>query len=233
MAYSDLSWNESWGNFRHRESPFPIQRRSPTLSRSYCGSAISPWRTTAGRKSIVFAACCCCRLENSSVPTPLSKSMSGSDPAYIHGMIHRVEGDFWNAKYWFRRSKKHPAFLGTQIDPFRITDLVEETKGKTPSATTTQEPDGGIQDSLGLSLATVRLVGRQIRVRATFRLGRPQPACRNWASLAPDKRQLLSPHLSDGRWRHLLTFRLIAVRSASTTPRPIPSKPRLFVSPNG
>jgi len=66
------------------------------------------------------------------------QAMSGSDAAYSHGMIHRVEGDFWNAKYWFRRSKKHRAFIGTAIDPFDITDMVENIKGKTPPETTTE-----------------------------------------------------------------------------------------------
>jgi hypothetical protein len=23
--------------------------------------------------------------------------------AYVHGVIHRMEGDYWNAKYWFRQ----------------------------------------------------------------------------------------------------------------------------------
>lgn len=25
--------------------------------------------------------------------------------AYVHGMLHRLEGDFWNANYWFRQTR--------------------------------------------------------------------------------------------------------------------------------
>ena len=40
----------------------------------------------------------------------VSQGMESPEAAYWHGIMHRREGDFWNAKYWFRKAGKHPVF---------------------------------------------------------------------------------------------------------------------------
>jgi hypothetical protein len=64
------------------------------------------------------------------VPTP--------EGSFWHGIMHRREGDYGNAKYWFRRVGRHPVFdplaaeakklmaLSAETwDPFAFVDLVE------------------------------------------------------------------------------------------------------------
>lgn len=41
----------------------------------------------------------------------ISQDQHNPDGSYWHGIMHRIEGDYWNSKYWLRRTSKHPVRL--------------------------------------------------------------------------------------------------------------------------
>lgn len=38
--------------------------------------------------------------------------LEDSISAHVHAYLHRVEGDLWNARYWYNRAKQ-PEFMGS------------------------------------------------------------------------------------------------------------------------
>ena len=75
----------------------------------------------------------------------IAQESSSANGVYLHGMIHRIEDDFDNARYWFFRAGVHPASpeiyrraaANSQRiashptwDPGRVTDWLEESRSK-------------------------------------------------------------------------------------------------------
>jgi hypothetical protein len=83
----------------------------------------------------------------------ISQGIETPSGSFLHAIMHRREGDFWNSKYWFRRVGQHPAFdaiaqrcselvaehaqnkavkklvIGGAWDPFAFVDLCETAVG--------------------------------------------------------------------------------------------------------
>jgi hypothetical protein len=58
----------------------------------------------------------------------ISQDIETGSGSFLHGIMHRQEPDYSNAKYWFRRVGEHELFPTLREDALRLSLKTEETK---------------------------------------------------------------------------------------------------------
>lgn len=109
-----MSWTESLGRIaaqltNHRPSLYPTEELDDLMDLKI--SKLSTDAFEGERRSFALAVKAGLHLFNESLDHShnLSQNLDTPEGSYWHGIMHRMEGDYPNAAYWFRTAGGHPA----------------------------------------------------------------------------------------------------------------------------
>lgn len=114
----DLPVNEQPSMTTHFPHPSPfldLTQRTGMMSRREIGELTRSW---SGSRLTVAAGILYLWNDHWEAAHEIAQSDEGEpDHDFLHGILHRREGDFGNAAYWFRSAGAHPCrtFLATRI----------------------------------------------------------------------------------------------------------------------
>ncbi|MDF2962240.1 MAG: hypothetical protein K0S39_3975 [Paenibacillus sp.] len=110
-----MEWTEAvqklWGALaEHRPSLYPAEEWDELLDIRI--AKLRPEGLEAGQTSYALAVKAGLHLLNESLDKSheLSQDIHHATGSYWHGIMHRMEGDYSNAKYWFRQVGTHTVF---------------------------------------------------------------------------------------------------------------------------
>ncbi len=147
-ALIDVATLPALGPKRRREA-LSLSKLEQNLTQFFAGRSVAPSTEAALRAAALLWH------DHLDESHRLSQDLPDSNGSFLHGIMHRREPDYSNAKYWFRQVGRHPAYpemarqvnrLGSDVleragftaslfkggawDPFGFVDLCEQWAAK-------------------------------------------------------------------------------------------------------
>ncbi len=121
-----------WSQLENRAPELtPAKAASPDLSRQISSADLF------GGKSGAMVDCCRAGLlllnDDLEAAHPLIQDLPDQTAAFWHAILHRREGDYANARYWWHQTGEHPAFepiydlVLHRVPDFRLLDELRAT----------------------------------------------------------------------------------------------------------
>jgi hypothetical protein len=86
------------------------ERRGNTLSTKEIDGALDNSMEASGKSAELIRALLYLWHDHLDESHSIAQGIENQDGSYVHALMHRREPDYGNAKYWFRRVGKHPAY---------------------------------------------------------------------------------------------------------------------------
>ena len=125
------------------------EKRADALSLHQCQVALAALDLSFHQQPLIYSALLLWH-DHLNASHDLSQNINSNDGSFLHGIMHRREPDYSNAKYWFTKTGQHEAFdtinmrselvlkdtplahLATaKWDPFAFVDAVSEASSGT------------------------------------------------------------------------------------------------------
>ena len=126
------------------------ERRAGALNLDQCHAALDTLDLAPNQQTLIHSALLLWH-DHLDASHDLSQNIYSNDGSFLHGIMHRREPDYSNAKYWFTRAGQHEAYdsINTRAalalkdtslthlatakwDPFAYVDAVSEASPGTP-----------------------------------------------------------------------------------------------------